>query len=147
MEHTRWNVENGSTESDGLMSTKTKLYPRAENLGLNAYRKRTYYTLLVEQDVLARNKDEADDLFRDGGGINYDRITADLALEDKGVETVIVDANYTSDTGNTEYLGKVVWNPDNDYAKEDGDVLLDPWSDETGPAEVHYSLKSIKENL
>ena len=147
MEHTGWNVENGSTESDGLMSTKTKLYPRAENLGLNAYRKRTYYTLLVEQDVLARNKDEADDLFRDGGGINYDRITADLALEDKGVETVVVDANYTSDTGNTEYLGKVVWNPDNDYAKEDGDVLLDPWSDETGPAEVHYSLKSIKDNV
>ena len=147
MEHTRWNVENGSTESDGLMSTKTKLYPRAENLGFNAYRKRTYYTLLVEQDVLARNKDEADELFRDGGGINYDRITADLALEDKGVETVIVDANYTADTGNTEYLGKVVWNPDNDYAKEDGDVLLDPWSDETGPAEVHYSLKSIKENV
>jgi hypothetical protein len=129
------------------MNIKTKLYPRAENLGLNAYRKRTYYTLLVEQDVLARNKDEADDLFRDGGGLNYDRITADLALEDKGVETVIVDANYTSDTGNTEYLGKVVWNPDNDYAKEDGDVLLDPWSDETGPAEVHYSLKSIKENV
>ncbi len=129
------------------MNTKTKLYPRAENLGFNAYRKRTYYTLLVEQDVLARNKDEADELFRDGGGINYDRITSDLALEDKGVETVIVDANYTTDTGNTEYLGKVVWNPDNDYAKEDGDVLLDPWSDETGPAEVHYSLKSIKENV
>jgi len=129
------------------MNTKTKLYPRAENLGFNAYRKRTYYTLLVEQDVLARNKDEADELFRDGGGINYDRITADLALEDKGVETVIVDANYTTDTGNTEYLGKVVWNPDNDHAQEDGDVVLDPWSDETGPAEVHYSLKSIKENV
>ena len=130
MEHTGWNVETHPTESDGLMTTKTKLYPRAENLGLNAYRKRTYYTLLVEQDVLARNKDEADDLFRDGGGINYDRITADLALEDKGVETVIVDANYTSDTGNTEYLGKVVLNPDNDHAQEDGDVTLDAYADE-----------------
>jgi len=113
------------------MNTKTKLYPRAENLGFNAYRKRTYYTLLVEQDVLARNKDEADELFRDGGGINYDRITSDLALEDKGVETVIVDANYTTDTGNTEYLGKVVLNPDNDHAKEDGDVVLDAYADET----------------
>jgi len=130
MEHTGWNVETHPTESDGLMTTKTKLYPRAENLGLNAYRKRTYYTLLVEQDVLARNKDEADDLFRDGGGINYDRITADLALEDKGVETVIVDANYTSDTGNTEYLGKVVLNPDNSFAFEDGDVVLDAYADE-----------------
>ena len=130
MEHTGWNVETHPTESDGLMTTKTKLYPRADDLGLNAYRKRTYYTLLVEQDVLARNKDEADDLFRDGGGINYDRITADLALEDKGVETVIVDANYTSDTGNTEYLGKVVLNPDNDHAEEDGDVVLDAYADE-----------------
>jgi hypothetical protein len=130
MEHTGWNVETHSTESDGLMNIKTKLYPRAENLGLNAYRKRTYYTLLVEQDVLARNKDEADELFRDGGGINYDRITADLALEDKGVETVIVDANYTSDTGNTEYLGKVVLNPDNSFAFEDGDVVLDAYADE-----------------
>jgi hypothetical protein len=130
MEHTGWNVETHTTESDGLMNIKTKLYPRAENLGLNAYRKRTYYTLLVEQDVLARNKDEADELFRDGGGINYDRITADLALEDKGVETVIVDANYTSDTGNTEYLGKVVLNPDNSFAFEDGDVVLDAYADE-----------------
>ena len=130
MEHTRRNVENDSTESDGLM-TKTKLYPRAEDLGLNAYRKRTYYTLLVEQDVLAKDQDEADELFRDGGGINYDRILRDLTLEDKGVETVIVDATYTGDTGNTEYLGKVVWNPDNSFAFEDGDVVLDAYADET----------------
>ena len=124
---------------------KTKLYVRAEDLGKNAYRKITYYTLLVEQDVLAHNKDEADELFRDGGGVNYDRIMRDLTLEDKGVETVIVDATYTGDTGNTEYMGKVVLNPDNDHAKEDGDVVLDPWSDETGPTEVHYSLNSTKE--
>jgi hypothetical protein len=128
------------------MSTKTKLYPRAENLGFNAYRKRTYYTLVVEQDVFAKNEDEANDLFRDGGGINYDRITTELALEDKGVETVMVDVNYTGTT-DTEYLGKVVFNPDNSFAFEDGDVVLDPWSDETGPTEVHYSLKSIKENV
>ena len=132
MEHTRWNVENGSTESDGLMSTKTKLYPRAENLGFNAYRRKTYYTLVIEQDVLARTEDEANDLFRDGGGLNYDRITSDLALEDKGVETGMVDANYTGTT-DTEYLGKVVWNPDNSFAFEDGDVVLDAYADEINP--------------
>ena len=109
---------------------KTKLYVRSEDLGLNAYRKKTYYTLVVEQDVLAKNQDEADELFRDGGGINYDRINSDLVLEDKGVETVMVDANYTGTT-DTEYLGKVVLNPDNDYAKEDGDVVLDAYADET----------------
>jgi len=129
MEHTGWYVETRTAESDGLM-TKTKLYPRAEDLGKNAYRKRTYYTLLVEQDVLAHNQDEADELFRDGGGVNYDKITSDLLLEDKGVETVIVDATWTGDTGKTEYMGKVVLNPDNDYAKEDGDVVLDAYADE-----------------
>lgn len=112
------------------MTKISKLYPRIENLGFNAYRKKTYYTLVVEQDVLARSEDEANDLFRDGGGINYDRINSDLALEDKGVETVMVDANYTGAT-DTEYLGKVVLNPDNDYAREDGDVVLDAWADET----------------
>jgi hypothetical protein len=146
MEHTGWNVETDSTDCDSLMNTKTKLYPRAENLGFNAYRRKTYYTLVIEQDVLARTEDEANDLFRDGGGLNYDRITSDLALEDKGVETGMVDANYT-ESSDTEYLGKVVWNPDNSFAFEDGDVVLDPWSDETGPTEVHYSLKSIKENV
>ena len=129
MEHTGWYVETLTAESDGLM-TKTKLYPRAEDLGKNAYRKRTYYTLLVEQDVLAHNQDEADELFRDGGGVNYDKITSDLLLEDKGVETVIVDATWTGDSGNTEYLGKVVLNPDNSFAFEDGDVVLDAYADE-----------------
>jgi hypothetical protein len=129
MEHTRRNVETNSAESDGLMNTKTKLYPRAENLGYNAYRKKTYYTLVVEQDVFAKNEDEADDLFRDGGGVNHDRITAELALEDKGVETVMVDVNYTGTT-DTEYLGKVVFNPDNSFAFEDGDVVLDAYADE-----------------
>jgi hypothetical protein len=123
---------------------KTKLYVRAENLGQNAYRRRTYYTVVVEQDVLARTEDEAYNLFREHGGINYDKITSDLALEDKGVETVLVDANYTGGT-DVEYMGKVVWNPDNSFAFEDGDVTLDPWSDETGPTEVHYSLNSTKE--
>ena len=111
------------------MTKISKLYPRIENLGYNAYRKKTYYTLVVEQDVLAKDQDEADELFRDGGGINYDRITSDLVLEDKGVETVMVDANYTGTT-DTEYMGKVVLNPDNEYAEEDGDVVLDAYADE-----------------
>ena len=113
--------------------TKTKLYVRAEDLGKNAYRKRTFYTLVLEQDVLAKSQDEADELFRDGGGINHDRITSDLVLEDKGVETVMVDADYTGTT-DTEYLGKVVLNPDNDYAEEDGDVVLDAYADEINQA-------------
>ena len=36
-----------------------------DDVGKNLYRKKTYYTLVVEQDVLAYDKDEADKLFLD----------------------------------------------------------------------------------
>ena len=31
-----------------------------DDVGKNLYRKKTYYTLVVEQDVLAKDKDEAE---------------------------------------------------------------------------------------
>ena len=34
-----------------------------DDVGKNLYRKKTYYTLVVEQDVLTKDKDEADRLF------------------------------------------------------------------------------------
>jgi hypothetical protein len=40
------------------------------------------------------------------------------------VETVVVDADY-SFSDPTQYMAKVVYNSDNEYAKEDGDVVLD----------------------
>ena len=49
----------------------TDIYYGEKELGKNLYRKKTYYTLCVEQDVLANNKDEADNLFLEGGGIDY----------------------------------------------------------------------------
>ena len=33
-----------------------------DDVGKNLYRKKTYYTLVVEQDVLAKDKDEADQI-------------------------------------------------------------------------------------
>jgi hypothetical protein len=147
MEHTRWNVETHTTESDGLMSrVQTDVYYSKDDIGKNLYRKRTFYTVMVEQDVLAHTADEADELFREQGGLDHDKIGKDITVTDKGVETVVVDADY-SFSDPTQYMAKVVYNSDNEYAKEDGDVVLDPWSDETGPAEVHYSLKSIKDNV
>ena len=110
------------------MEKLTRLFIRAEDVGKNVYRQKTYYTLVLEQDVLARDQDEANDLFRDGGGVNYERFRSDLALEDKGVETNFIDINYT-ETDNTEYLGKVVYE-DTEFAKEDGDVEIDPYADE-----------------
>ena len=34
-----------------------------EDVGKNLYRRKTYYTLTVEQEVLANDKDEADSKF------------------------------------------------------------------------------------
>ena len=106
----------------------TDQYVGKDDLGKNLYRKKTYYTLCIEQDVLAKNKDEADTLLSDAG-INYSNIGKDLAEEKGGVETYMVDANYT-DSGDTEYVAKVVYD---DYdglenAKENGDVELDTYA-------------------
>ena len=114
------------------MSQLTDVYINKEDLGKNLYRKKTYYTLCIEQDVLAKNQDEADNLFSDNGGINHDKINKDLTDANNGVETYMVDANYT-DSDKTEYVAKVVYD---DYdglenAKENGDVEIDTYALET----------------
>ena len=107
----------------------TDVFVNKEDLGKNLYRKKTYYTLCIEQDVLAKNKDEADTLLSDNGGINHDKINKDLTDANNGVETYMVDANYT-DSDTTQFIGKVVYD---DYdglenAKENGDVEIDTWA-------------------
>ena len=115
------------------MSTiQTEVYPFKEDIGKNLYRKKTYYTLCIEQEVLAKDKDEADNLFSDNGGINHDKINKDLTDANNGVETYMVDANYT-ESDNAEFIAKVVYD---DYdglenAKENGDVELSTWASET----------------
>ena len=89
------------------MSLQTDVYFNQEDLGKNLYRKKTYYTLCVEQDVLAKNQDEADKKFSDCG-IDYGKINKEIADEKNGVETYMVDANCT-ESGNTEYIAKVVY--------------------------------------
>ena len=98
-----------------------------EDLGKNLYRKKTYYTLVIEQDVLANTKDEADTVLSDYG-INHSNINAEIALEDEGVTTYMVDANYT-DSDKTKYLGKVTYT-DDEYAEEMGDVEINHYADE-----------------
>ena len=114
------------------MSTiQTEVYPFKEDIGKNLYRKKTYYTLCIEQDVLAKNQDEADAKISDCG-IDHSKIGKDLTEQKDGVETYMVDANYT-DSGKTEFIGKVVYD---DYdglenAKENGDVEISTWANET----------------
>jgi len=98
-----------------------------EDLGKNLYRKKTYYTLVIEQDVLANTKDEADEKFGDAG-INHSNINAEITDEVNGVTTYMVDANYT-DGASTDYLGKVAYT-DDEFAEENGDVEIDIYAEE-----------------
>ena len=115
-----------------------------DDVGKNLYRKKTYYTLVVEQDVLAKDKDEADKLFLDHGGIKHSAINKDIVDASDGVETYVVDANYTeSDT--TKYLGKVKYDTDNinqtlEEAVEAEDLHIDTWAAEDEP----HQLTKIK---
>ena len=43
-----------------------------DDLGKNVYRKKVYYTVMIEQEVLAQSQDEADEMFLNNGGINHD---------------------------------------------------------------------------
>ena len=120
-----------------------------DDVGKNLYRKKTYYTLVVEQDVLAKDKDEADQKFSDFGGIKHSAINKDIVDASDGVETYVVDANYTeSDT--TKYLGKVKYDTDNinqtlEEAVEAEDIHIDTWAAEDEPHQL-TKIKLVENN-
>ena len=120
------------------MNKITDIMINKEDLGKNLYRKKTYYTLVIEQDVLANDEDEADRLFQDSG-INHDKINTELTEENNGVETYYVDANYT-DSKKTEYIGKVNYDPWDDDSKENGDVVID----DMAPEDPEYDQERAK---
>ena len=109
-------------------NTDTDIMITQNDLGRNLYRKRTYYTVVIEQDVLASDQDEADVLFEDSG-IDHSRINKELTTEKGNVQTYYVDANYT-DQDPTTYIGKVNFDPMDDDAKENGDVIIDDMAPE-----------------
>jgi len=111
-----------------------------DDLGKNLYRKKTYYTLVVEQEVLADNKDEADQMFIDNGGIDHSQINYEITEAKNGVETYMVDANY-SESDDTEYVGKVEYDLSDPYAKEEGYVEINTYADEVDiPGDVDTTL-------
>ena len=111
-----------------------------DDLGKNLYRKKTYYTLVVEQEVLADNKDEADQMFIDNGGIDHSQINHEITEAKNGVETYMVDANYSESDG-TEYVGKVEYDLSDPYAKEEGYVEINTYADEVDiPGDVDTTL-------
>ena len=125
-----------------MAKVETDVYTFKDDVGKNLYRKKTYYTLVVEQDVLAKDKDEADQKFLDFGGLDHSKVKDDLTQTSDGVETYVVDANYT-DSDTTKYIGKVKY--DDDYqtleeAVEAEDVHIDSYADEDEP----HQLTKIK---
>ena len=127
-----------------MANVETDVMYFKDDVGKNLYRKKTYYTLVVEQDVLAKDKDEADNKFTDFGGIDHSKITKDIADAKDGVETYYVDANYT-DSDTTKFIGKVKYDTDSynqtlDEAVENADIHIDTWADEDEP----HQLTKIK---
>ena len=115
------------------MAVDTDIFFNKDDVNKNLYRKKTYYTLVVEQEVLANNKDEADKKLSDCG-IDHSKITHDLTETKDGVETYMVDANYT-DSDTTKYMGRVVYDTDTfdqtlEEAQENGDVTIDSYEPE-----------------
>ena len=81
---------------------------------------------------MAKDKDEADQKFLDGGGIKHSAINKDIVDANDGVETYVVDANYT-DSDTTKYIGKVKYDDDYqtlDEAVEAEDIHIDSWAAE-----------------
>ena len=127
-----------------MAKVETDVYTFKDDVGKNLYRKTTYYTLKVEQDVLAKDKDEADQKFLDHGGINHSKIGKDITDANEGVETYMVDANYT-DCETAKFIGKVKYDTDTynqtlEEAIEAQDIHIDTWADENEP----HQLTKIK---
>ena len=115
------------------MAVDTDIFFGKDDVNKNLYRKKTYYTLILEQEVIANNRDEADNKFTECG-LDHSKINFDITDQKDGVETYYVDANY-DDSDTTKYMGRVVYDTDTfdqtlDEAKENGDVTIDSYEPE-----------------
>ena len=125
------------------MTVDTNITFTDKDVNKNLYRQKTYYTLVVEQEVLAENKAEADHKFMDFGGIDHSQINPEITTQKEGVETYMVDANY-SDSGDTEYMGKVTIEQDEDEPSYE-DVIIDTYASETDVHTKDYQEYTVKE--
>tara|TARA_B100000902_G_C26680945_1_gene607789 strand:+ start:117 stop:506 length:390 start_codon:yes stop_codon:yes gene_type:complete len=120
------------------MAIDTNVIFTDKDVNKNLYRKKTYYNLVIEQEVLAKDKDEADKLFSECG-IDHSKINDSITETKDGVETFMVDANY-SDSDTTKYEGKILYT-DDEYAEENGDVEIDTYADEVMPDIVDTQIQ------
>ena len=129
-----------------MAEVQTDVFFFKDDVGKNLYRKKTYYTLVVEQDVLAKDKDEADTKFTDFGGLKHSAVNKDITDANDGVETYVVDANYV-EADSPKFIGKVKYDTDTynqtlEEAVEAQDIHIDTWADEDEPHQLtKISLK------
>ena len=133
-----------------MSKVETDVFTFKDDVGKNLYRKTTYYTLKIEQDVLAKDKDEADTLFTDHGGVKHSAINKDIVDASDGVETYMVDANY-ADSDTTKYIGKVKYDTDTynqtlEEAVEAQDIHIDTWAEENEPSQF-TKIKLVEPSL
>jgi len=122
------------------MTVDTNITFTDKDVNKNLYRQKTYYTLVVEQEVLAENKAEADHKFMDFGGIDHSQINPEITVQKEGVETYMVDANY-KESGDIKYVGKILYDADDEHAEEDGNVEIDEYADEVMPDAVDTMIQ------
>ena len=103
------------------MNRVTEVFVTKDDIGKTVYRKRTTYTIDIEQDVVADNIEEAEQKFLDGGGIEYDEIKSSITSEFQGVETYSVDCNYLEGE-EAKAIATVAYDPDDEFAEEEGFV-------------------------
>ena len=89
---------------------KTALYLSKDEKGMNVYKFTGKYELVVEQEILAKTRDEAFDLYLKEGGLNYSRIQSSLTETSPRIETTYIDAG-TPET-DIQYIGTVVQSVD-----------------------------------
>ena len=123
------------------MTVDTDIMVMKKDLGKKLYRKKTFYTLVIEQEVLAKDRAEAGVLLSDCG-IDHSQINHEITETKNGVETYMVDANYT-DNGPTENYGEVVYT-DDEFAEENGDVEI---VEQTENKEEESPMEDYKENV
>lgn len=85
---------------------KTALYLSTRDEGYNVYKFTGKYELVVEQEIKARTKDEAFELYLKEGGLNYSRIQSSLTETSPRIETTYIDA--MTPEMDIKYVGTVV---------------------------------------
>jgi len=125
-------------------NTDTEIMITQNDLGQNLYRKRAYYTVVIEQDVLADNMEDADIEFGNSG-IDFSKINKEITEENGNVQTYYVDANFT-DPDSTTYIGKVNFDPMDDDAQENGDVIIDDMAPENPEGEQDAEYEQERAN-